>query len=543
MHFFGKKAELSNRVATVWRYPGFYLALTIAFLLVLGSQLVSDYGRTWDEYNRIQYAQRSLSAYKGTVVSLVDEKGPSFGMVQILAGNLLKKILGIGIFITAWHLVIFFSYLLGMIFFYLLCKRLIDGWPALATTLLFFSQPLIWGHSFMNPKDLPFMVFFLGSIAMGLKMSDHFFPENNGVANSLPSQSKKKRFLNFFFNPYIWIAGFLLGFTNDIRSIGPASGALVVAYLFVKGRKKAIPVISLYLVVGALVTYALWPYLWGSPIAHYLNSLSMAADFDWTNSLLFGGNLYTGATLPSTFIPSLILIQYTETALIAIVVGIILAVKDFIFQKNRRADVALLVLWFAGPVWYAILNHSTVYDNARQFLFTIPPLFVMGGFALQFIWKRLHQKVYWFMPLAILLLVPAIYWNINLHPYEYIYYNSLVGGVSGSYRNYENDYWGLSYKEDIAYLNQVAEPNSIIYVYGARVVGDIARPDLHLVYTLEDYSHVDYAVILTKRNIDERIFPDSKEVFQVSRDNTVLSVVKKVSPGDTPGNNSNSIVN
>ena len=117
-----------------------------------------------------------------------------------------------------------------------------------------------------------------------------------------------------------------------------------------------------------------------------------------------------------------------------------------------------------------------------------------------------------------------------------------MGGVSGSYRNYENDYWALSYKEDIENLNKIAEPGSTIYVYGPHIVSDLARPDLQIVYSMDDYSTINYAIMMTKRNIDERIFPDSKEVFQVSRDNTVLSVVKKVSPGDIPGNNSDTYI-
>jgi hypothetical protein len=521
----------------LWKQPGFYLGVTIFFLLVLGSQLVSDYGMTWDEPGRIDYAQRSIATYTGATVNLEDEKGPSFGMVQWIGAKILQKVLAIQVFATAWHFVIFFSYLLGMVFFYCLCRRWIDGFPALAATLVFFSQPLIWGHSFMNPKDLPFMVFFLGSITTGLGMADHFFPEGHEASNNAPPSSLKKRLLHFFFNPYVWAAGGVLGFTNDIRSIGPAAGALIVAYLLIKGRKKALPIILWYLAIAALVTYIFWPYLWGSPIANYLKSFSMAADFDWRSTILFGGKLYLPDTLPASYIPTVISIQYTEPALLLFTGGMILAIRELIRRPSRRADIALLLLWFVVPIGFAILNHSTVYDNARQFLFAIPPLFVIGGLALQFIWAKLQKKVAWFMSLAVLLILPAVYWNIHLHPYEYIYYNSLAGGVSGAFRNYETDYWGLSYKEDIEYVNQVAESNSVIYVYGSRVVSDLVRPDLHLDYALEGQTDVDYAVILTKRNIDERIFPDSEVIYQTRRDNSVLSVVKKISPGDDPGNN------
>src|SRR4030067_713800 len=66
----------------------------------------------------------------------------------------------------------FLSLLLGLSFFYIICLRLMNKWTAFSTTLLFGTQPLIWGHAFINPKDIPFMAFFLGSLATGLAMVD-----------------------------------------------------------------------------------------------------------------------------------------------------------------------------------------------------------------------------------------------------------------------------------------------------------------------------------------------------------------------------------
>jgi L-threonylcarbamoyladenylate synthase len=40
----------------------------------------------------------------------------------------------------------------------------------------------------------------------------------------------------------------------------------------------------------------------------------------------------------------------------------------------------------------------------------------------------------------------------RLHPYEYVYFNELVGGLNGAQGNYEMDYWGASYSEASAWL-------------------------------------------------------------------------------------------
>ena len=49
--------------------------------------------------------------------------------------------------------------------------------------LLFASQPLIWGHSFINSKDLPFMVFFLASIYFRLPNAGRFSKLKVEMAN------------------------------------------------------------------------------------------------------------------------------------------------------------------------------------------------------------------------------------------------------------------------------------------------------------------------------------------------------------------------
>ena len=41
---------------------------------------------------------------------------------------------------------------------------------------------------------------------------------------------------------------------------------------------------------------------------------------------------------------------------------------------------------------------------------------------------------------------------INLHPLEYLYYNSLVGGLKGAFGKYETDYWGNSLRAGTEWL-------------------------------------------------------------------------------------------
>jgi hypothetical protein len=60
----------------------------------------------------------------------------------------------------------------------------------------------------------------------------------------------------------------------------------------------------------------------------------------------------------------------------------------------------------------------------------------------------------------VICLLPSVFGIVSLHPYEYIYYNSFVGGVSGAEGRFETDYWAISFREAAEYVNENASPNA-----------------------------------------------------------------------------------
>src|SRR3972149_6442016 len=168
----------------------FFLAIAI-----LGILLTRHYGESWDELKFYKYADLSLQAYTtwpttGEVPEFgntYDNYGPAYVMLVSLGARALQTI-------TPWslsdlrHLLYFFTFLAGIWAFYGLAKRWLSQTAAFGTTLLFATQPLFWGHSFISPKDIPFLTFFLLSLLFGLRL---FYTPRPLSLNGLDSRPRR----------------------------------------------------------------------------------------------------------------------------------------------------------------------------------------------------------------------------------------------------------------------------------------------------------------------------------------------------------------
>jgi 4-amino-4-deoxy-L-arabinose transferase-like glycosyltransferase len=154
--------------------------------LVVGVFIYRDYGITWDEPLYYKYADAVPYAYSIRArlqpgYDIENAYGPSasdhkmYGPPYILAARPLVLALSALTNATSyerWHLINFCFFLVGVWFFYLLCKRWVSKWAAFAASGLLLTQPVLWGHAFINPKDMPFLVFFLIALYAGFKLVD-----------------------------------------------------------------------------------------------------------------------------------------------------------------------------------------------------------------------------------------------------------------------------------------------------------------------------------------------------------------------------------
>jgi len=619
--------------------------------LVIGLVVLQDYGQSWDEPGNYRYAYHSLDNYNNLFHGLpvtnfndlhLDQKGPAFFMLAGLFSRLVTAILPGWSEINGWHLACFLAFQVGVISLYFLVRRWTGNWAAFGAALLFSTQPLLWGHAFINPKDIPFMSFFLLSLTLGLRMVDRLFvpgqdePINaafpagqfteewnqasparkiaalvplllwgvlgavalasirainidiaslvrtiyNADAQSLwgrlftriapnarnvavesyivkaqsifskwetvlfmltglllavvflriisrssfswltkdilrPAGKATLRYLRL---PALLLAAIALGLTTAMRLSAPYIVILVGLFALTKKEKKPLLAFLPYGAVAMLTTYLTWPYLWRDPIGRFMDSMSIMSNYS-EQSL----------SVSRFLLPKLISIQLTEPVSILFLAGIILALISFKKDKFREPFL-LMVFWFLLPVAIAVATQSSLYDNFRQLFFLLPAVFIMVAVALDVLFAKLN-RVWLNLVFIFLLTFPGIYAGVRLHPYEYIYFNSFVGGVKGAFRHYELDYWATSYKEASEYLNEVALANAKIGVVGTDLIfKPYARPDLKVYYfngvdVSEDFN---YVVVTSRANNDLAVCPRAKIVKTIEREGAILASIKQV---------------
>ena len=496
------------------------ISLLLAVAFVIGVLTVSEYGESWDEATLYRYSEYTMQAYRFLLHphdlpgsnDTLPENGPGYvTAVSILAPRLLR-LAPTWSLTTARHFVYFLTFLGGVLAFYLLCRRWLSEAGSASATLLLISQPLFWGHAFINPKDLVFLSFFTATVYAGLKMVDRA-PGSPG------------------FGGLVVLVGVLLGIASSLRVTGPVAGLIVLAYgVHQNPRKIILPAVACIFIATA-ITYLSWPYLWKDPLGHYVQSAINMTQFHWGGLVLFNGVLFQAAALPRLYFPTLIGIQLTEPALILGVFGMALAAVQSA-RSRVHGPLLVILVWFILPLLMVVGLHSRLYDNGRQLYFILPPLFLGAGLALDRVLICLRPAA--LKPaVAVIIALPGIVAGANLHPYEYVYYNSLVGGTRGAYQRFEMDYWGTSSKEMIEYVNARAHRRTTVLAISAPyLMKSYAR---HVVDVYGD-SHdepirYDYISILIRGRWNEESCTSAPVVHTIDRMGATFAVLRSSPDG------------
>jgi hypothetical protein len=353
------------------------------------------------------------------------------------------------------------------------------------------------------------------------------------VQTSLHLSSLKIWFTSIFralLNPSVILAGVALGLATAVRAIAPWAGVIVFLYLFTKVRSQAWATAIAYFIVAGIVTYIAWPRLWGAPIQRYLEGLGVITNFSkFPGRVLFNGHLYGSSDLPYSYVPVLMNIQFTEPLLLCIYLGLVILSWQILHNRVRTDLLLYTGLAFGFPLFGLILLNSPLYNNFRQVFFIIPAMFILAAFTLELFFSKITQG--WVRVLLMAALAfPGINSIVKLYPYEYVYYNSLVGGPAGVRDRYELDYWRISLREAALELNELAPYGAtIIVTRSGGLFARYARPDLIvdkiINSTLDLNNGYDYLVQVARWQAWD-LHPEARNLILIQRDGAVLATAK-----------------
>ncbi len=448
-----KMNELLDRFVKKTFFP---LLILLGINIVSGILTFRAYGMSWDEPLFYNYADSIRMAYTPQAFSpgfdfeQVFGKSPEdhkiYGPAYLLLAHPVEQFIMSAAnadLAPAWHLVNFLTFQAGLIGFFFLIRRWISPWSAAAATAFFSWQPVFWGHAFINPKDIPFMVLFLFSMLFGFNLVDRL-TENKG----------------FPWKTFI-AAVLLLGLSSATRIIGPLAGILIFIYFILKRSWRSSFYFLLYALLSIAVMFIFWPYLWSSPVDRFIEVLKHMSNNPTELAVLFEGQLFRANAMPRRYLLEMMFITLTEPTWILFLAGLILMIKRMIQKNIDWRDSSLFLGLFVFMMAYLVYNRPSVYDGFRHFLFIMPPVFAVIGFAFEWFWQKLRAPI--FVILVMALMAPGVFGIIHLYPYEYAYYNQFVNGLTGAYRNYETDYWLTCYKEAVEWT-QLNKPGSPLHI-------------------------------------------------------------------------------
>ncbi|WP_245593465.1 glycosyltransferase family 39 protein [Azospirillum halopraeferens] len=412
----------------------------------------------------------------------------------------------------------------------------------LAAALLALTG-VYYGAMFNNTKDVPF--------AAGMVWALYF-------ATCILDQAPRPR------RTTVLKFGLVLGLTLATR----VGGVLAVGYLGLgllalwvlawrrdgAGRALSDAGATLAALLPALpltlaIVAVFWPWVVQEP-GNILKALQVMSKFPINLETLFNGHLVPARDPPALYLPVYLAVKLPEAVLVGLAAAAGLAAMAL---RNVRsgtgagaaAAVRLLPLVLAAtlPVVLFMVLRPTIYNGVRHFLFVVPPLVVLAAIGIDGLWRLAERggrtAARGFAALLVAAGVHGTWQLASLHPNEYVYYNTLVGGPAGADGRYELDYWGNSILEAVRRLEEflalendgAAPPRT----YTVMVCGNAlaARYELppHLVLAngRPDWREADFFVTFTQ----DRICPDlldGRPIIEIAADGVPLSIVKDRRP-------------
>ena len=358
----------------------------------------------------------------------------------------------------------------------------IAGWRAACFVfILLFLSPRLLGHSFNNLKDIPFAAM----MTMGIFYIVRFLQEFPKIKVRTVIMlilaigcAIAVRVGGILLYPYLAMFAFILFIMRNYGKPG----------IWSKSARQDFLRFLIYGIGIAIISYAvavlLWPFAIQKPIDNVVFVYKNMSSFSIAIRQLFEGSLQWSDVLPWYYTPKYI----SMTIPIAVIIGMILFFVFCWIKKEDRFWAFLVFFTFFFPVFWIVFTRANVYGGWRHAIFAYPTMVVAAGWGFDALVKWVEKKIgvetskiedvkddkdethhvstkgivvnVVSVIVLLALLIGPIRHIIANHPYEYVYFNGLAGGIDKAYGNYEMDYYYHSTREASEWVIANAEPNA-----------------------------------------------------------------------------------
>jgi hypothetical protein len=391
-----------------------------------------------------------------------------------------------------------------------------------------------YGAMFNHTKDIPFAAAMMGATLFLIRMARRLpSPGAGDVAafGLLAGAGLGMRVLGLLLVIYVGFA-ILLYLPRPWLSCGRTPLRFAA-----KSLAWMLPALTLAYVIMIFA----WPWAALAPL-NPIRGLLAFSEFGYSIRTVLDGRTYEMADVPRLYVPIYIAVRVPLLMLLGAALAMLSAQLPGPSSSKERQhrEITLLSLLVIFPLACQVIWHGPAFTGLRHFLFLIPVLAVLAGIGLDKVLAALETRDRMIASGAIAVMAACFLWDattlVRLHPYEYLFYNSLVGGLEGASRRYDLDYWFGSMPEAInqleAYLRRTApgDPNWPTEVYSVAVCGErlpfekaVTLPQLHWDF-MPQWNQSQFFIAPTHLNCDRDL--DGEIIGTVERLGVTIATIK-----------------
>ena len=471
------------------------MVILIAVLLVIVLTTFHRYGFTFDEFKGVLRAKKVLKSFnpsgEASDASGIDmSHGPAPDVLALVLQNLVPPLS-----YDSRHLVFALFGVAGVYYLYRFGSKFVGEWVGVFAALFLAATPMWFGHMFFNAKDIPFATLLLASsyyslLALTEPTTSRGLWVKTGVSVGLLASTKFGGLPAFVFVVAAYLA---------CLAMFPSQNSLQLA----PDLRRRIASLGLAGLVGCLLCFLVfWPQVY-------------ALQFVFREP---GANAIFKANQDPYYAATYFIVSTPLFLLVLAVAGVGCALY------RREAPIVAAIIVFSSFFLAQALTGFRVYNGSRHFLFLYPFFMLTAAYPVALLLDVMKGSLARVALIGIIALCVAgtLFDMYRLFPYQYSFYNSLVGGFAGADGVYEIDSWRSAHREAIDLIAAKVDPGTIVRIRScASKLNLRVYPNFKLVERNED---ADYFIALRRgKKCAFEMFDGLPVVGEVRREGVLLA--------------------